>query len=103
MSRNPTKQQWEALIRELAQDSGRILFTIHAQTRMRQRGMTHAQILEVLQRGIIRREPEPDLKTGHTHCRMERAIAGRKVGAVVALESPTAGAGMVVTVMQIGE
>lgn len=103
MSRNPKKQQWEALIRELAQGSGRILFTSHAQTRMRQRGMTHAQVLEVLQRGIIRREPEPDLKTGHTLCRMERAIAGRNVGAVVALESPTAGAGMVVTVMQIGE
>ena len=103
MPRTPTKAQWETLIRELAKGSGRILFTRHAQIRMKQRGITHAQALEVLQRGIIRREPEPDLKTGHTLCRLERAIAGRNVGAVVALENPAAGAGAVVTVMLIGE
>jgi hypothetical protein len=95
--------QWESLIRAIATDSGRILFTRHAKERMRQRSVTYAQVLEVLQRGVIRREPEPDIKTGHMLCRMERHIAGRSVGAVVALQSVQADSGAVVTVMLIGE
>lgn len=87
----------------MAQDSGRVFFTQHARLRMRQRGVTFAQVLEVLQRGVLRRKPEPDLKTGHTLCRMERVIAGRNVGAVVALKSIVAEQGAIVTVMLIGE
>ena len=102
MPNTPSMAQWEALVRELATDSGRIFFTRHATERMRQRGVTHAQVLEVLQRGVIRCEPEPDMKTGHTLCRMERHIAGRSVGAVVALQSAQADSGAVVTVMLIG-
>lgn len=70
---------------------------------MRQRSVTMRQVLEVLQRGVIRREPEPDIKTGHTLCRMERSVAGRDIGAVVALRGADADSGAVVTVILIGE
>lgn len=103
MPATPTTAQWEASIRALAQDSGRVFFTHHAKVRMRQRGVTFGQVLEVLQRGVIRREPEPDLKTGHTLCRMERHIGGRNVGAVVALQRIDTERGAVVTVLLIGE
>lgn len=103
MSRKPTKSQWETLIRHLAAESGGVFFTRHALTRMRERHITRLQVLEVLQRGMIRREPEPDLKTGHTLCRMERAITGRTIGVVVALDGPSAPSGIVVTALLIGD
>jgi hypothetical protein len=68
MSRQPTKNQWETLIRRLAAESANVFFTRHARTRMRERHITQMQVLEVLKRGVIRREPEPDLKSGHTQC-----------------------------------
>jgi len=55
MSRQPTKNQWEALIRHLAADSANVFFTRHARTRMRERHITQMQVLEVLKRGVISR------------------------------------------------
>jgi Domain of unknown function (DUF4258) len=103
MSRKPTKNQWETLIRHLAAESGNVFFTRHALARMRQRQITRLQVLEVLQRGVIRREPEPDMKTDHTQCRMERVVTGRSIGVVLALESPDAVSGIVVTALLIGD
>lgn len=103
MPRKTTKNQLETLIRHLAIDSGSVFFTRHALVRMRERQITRLQVLEVLQRGVIRREPEPDLKTGHTLCQMERAVTGRKIGVVLALEDASAGTGVVVTALLIGE
>lgn len=102
MPLKPTKKQWETLIRHLAVESSGVFFTRHALARMRERQITRLQVLEVLQRGVIRREPEPDLKTGHTLCRMERAITGRSIGVVLALEDASAGTGIVVTALLIG-
>lgn len=87
----------------MAAESGSVFFTRHALARMRQWQITRLQVLEVLQRGVIRLEPEPDIKTGHTLCRMERVITGRNIGVVLALEDASAGAGIVVTALLIGE
>ena len=103
MSGKTTKHQWEALIRQLATESAAVYFTRHALARMRERHITRLQVLDVLQRGVIRREPEPDLRTGHTLCRMERVITGRPVGVVLALAGPTTSSGIVVTALLIGE
>jgi hypothetical protein len=103
MPRKPTKGQWESLIRHLAEESGNVFFTHHALTRMRERQITRLQVLEVLQRGVIRREPEPDLKTDHTLCRMERSITGQNIGVVLALEDASSSVGIVVTALLIGE
>ncbi len=103
MSHKPTPTQWQTLIRHLATDSRNVFFSKHALRRMRERHITRRQVIDVLQFGVIRREPEPDLKTGHTQCRMERAIAGRNIGVVLALEDQHAGSGIVVTTLLIGE
>jgi len=103
MSRRPAKAQWETLIRHLACDSGNVVFTRHALVRMKQRYILSLHVLEVLRHGVIRLEPEPDLKTGHTLCRMERVVEGRKLGVVLALEGTSAGSGLVVTALVIGD
>ena len=103
MSRTPSISQWETLIRHLATDSGNILWTRHAVIRMRERHITRLHVLDVLQNGAIRREPESDLKTGHIQCRMERVVAGRNLGVVLALDGESASAGLVVTALLIGD
>ncbi len=86
----------------MAADSMNVLFTRHAEIRMRERHITRLQVLDVLRHGVIRREPEPDLKTGHIQCRMERMVAGRDLGVVLALDGPSAIAGIVITALLIG-
>lgn len=103
MADKTTKSQWEARIRQLATESTAVYFTRHALARMRERRITRLQVLDVLQRGVIRREPEPDLRTGHIQCRMERAITGRHIGVVLAMVGPNAASGIVVTALLIGE
>jgi hypothetical protein len=98
----PTKKQWEMLIRHMAAESGNILFTRHAEARMRERHITRLQVMEVLRNGLIKREPEPDMKTGDTQCRMEWLVAGRNIGAVVALKDQSASTGVVITALLIG-
>lgn len=98
-----TKLQWETLIRHIAADSSQIIFTKHVLLRMKQRHITQAYVMEVLRRGVIRREPEQDIKTGDTLCRMERSIAGLQIGVVLALEDASANSGVVVTALKIGE
>jgi hypothetical protein len=87
----------------LAADSVNVFFTRHAELRMKERHITRLQVLEVLRHGVIRREPEPDLKTGHIQCRMERMLAGRDLAVVLALDGPSAMAGIVITALLIGD
>lgn len=77
--------QVERLIRGLACETDRVAFTHHARTRMRQRQMTRDMVLEILRRGRLVREPEPNLRFGTLECRMERYLAGRQIAAVVAI------------------
>ena len=97
-----SKLQWETLIRHLALDSNNIIFTKHALIRMKQRHITQQYVLEVLRHGVIKREPEPDIKTGDMLCRMERGVAGMSIGVVLALEDASATSGIVVTALTIG-
>lgn len=103
MPKNFGKRDWETLIRHIAGNSGNVFFTRHAEQRMKQRHITRSQVLETLRLGVLRLEPEPDLKTGDVRCRMERLIAGRKIGAVLAVDGPDASSGVVVTALVIGE
>jgi Domain of unknown function (DUF4258) len=87
----------------MAADSMNVVFTRHAEVRMKERHITRLHVLDVLRHGVIRREPEPDLKTGHIQCRMERLVAGRELGVVLALDGPSATAGIVITALLIGD
>ena len=56
--------------------------------------------VDVISKGSIQIEPEVDIRTAHTVCRMERFCAGKHVAICVALESQIATKRIVVTVME---
>jgi hypothetical protein len=97
----PRKIALEKLIQSLAKDSKRISFTFHCLSRMKERQITRMLVFDVLERGLIKREPEIDVVTGHLKCRMERFVAGRELAIVVAVESDSATTGVVVTAIDI--
>lgn len=74
-----------------------IFWTEHARLRMRQRHITMPMALDVLKSGVIYDEPEPDIKTGHIKCKLERFVAGRQLALVVALHEEGADICIVVT------
>lgn len=80
-----SKPQLQALIRTVSRDSSRVAFTIHVLLRMKERRITRDMALEVLQKGLLIREPEPNLAKGSIECRMEKFTTGRDIGIVVAL------------------
>ena len=77
--------QIERLIGETARDAERVVFTYHARIRMRQRRIRRDMVVEVLRKGRLTREPEPNLRFGSLECRMERYMAGRKIAVIDAL------------------
>lgn len=80
-----SKQQLQARIRQVAHDSERVVFTVHAVQRMNRRAITRAMALSVLTRGHLKREAEPNHSRGSVECRMERHVAGRDIAVVAAL------------------
>jgi hypothetical protein len=95
-----SKKQIEQQIRERALNTANILLTDHARTRMRKRRITLAMVYHALRKGILVREPEPNLRYGTLECRMERYVEGREIGVLVAFEIDAAGL-PVITVMDI--
>ena len=93
------KRQWECLIKQIASNSKQIFWTEHAKQRIRSRHISMPMALDVLCKGVIRLEPEPDIKTGHTICRMERYTGGKIIGVCAALASDKACKLIVVTAL----
>ena len=58
-------------------------------------------VFDVLQRGLIKREPEIDMVTGYLKCRMERFVAGRELAIVIAVKNGSATKGVVVTAIAV--
>ena len=89
------------LIRSIAKDSSCVFFTKHVKTRMAERKITATEVLDCIRNGIISRAPEPSQDDHSLECRMERYVAGRNLGVVVALcdEDPDI---ILVTVFLIG-
>lgn len=80
-----------------------MVWTEHAKQQMRKRAITMAVALDVLRNGAISMEPELDIRTNHTKCRMERYCAGRPIAVQVALEHEKATKCIVVTAFAIEE
>lgn len=97
------KRDWEKLVRKIAVDASNIHFSKHALQQMRVRHISNQVALDVLRKGNIAREPELDMKTGHTVCRMERFAAGKPITVAVALEDHRSTDCIVVTAFVIGE
>ncbi len=95
-----TTSAFETHIRRLALDTESIRFTVHARSRMAQRGIAVAMVLDCLRRGAIRRPPEQNIKTGWYECRMERYTGGKNVAVVAAVEEANPSV-IVVTVIDL--
>ena len=69
----------------------------------REAGYTDAEIIGYISGPStpVKLEPEPDIRTGDTICRMERYSAGREIGICVALTSEKAADAIVVTALII--
>lgn len=91
---------FEKHVHTLARESDAVRFTFHARVRMEQRGITVPMALDCLRRGVIRRPPEQNIKTGWHECRMERYTAGKNVAVIAAVDEDDP-AVLVVTVIDL--
>ncbi len=93
--------QLQQLIRTRSVDTVRVVFSRHVELRMKQRQILRPEVLEVLRRGRLQRTPEPNPARASLECRMQRFVAGREIGVVVALNDDDPNV-LVVTVLVIG-
>ena len=98
--RHWNKSTFERHVHALARDTQSVQITFHARTRMEQRLITVPMVLECLRRGVIRRPPEQNIKTGWHECRMERYTAGKNVAVLAAIDEDNP-AIIVVTVIDL--
>lgn len=73
------------LVREIAKDSSRVKFTLHAEQRMVAREITRRQVLCCLTHGHITEGPARDVK-GNWKMTMEVLSAGDVVNTVLAID-----------------
>lgn len=75
------------VLREIATDSNRVIFTDHARRRMRQRHVTPVQVLDCLQRGVA---AEPVALDVHEHWKLtvSHRSAGKELNVSVAIDVP---------------
>jgi hypothetical protein len=94
--------QLERLIRERSSDSLQVAFTTHALKQMKARRILRPEVIEVLNRGRLKRRPEPNLARASMECRMQHWLAGRELAIVAAVsdDSPDV---VVVTAIVIEE
>jgi len=98
---NPSKSQLEKLIRQVAkEDTAKIVFTLHAEKRMREHKISKVMALDCLRNGHINRTPEPNAMCGTIECRMEHYTAGANIGLIVAVSEQDPNL-IVVTTMNI--
>ena len=75
------------LLREIASDSARVIFTHYALQRMRQRKVSTAQVLACLQRGIVAEPVALDLH-GNWKLTVTHRAAGTELQVAVAVDVP---------------
>lgn len=83
------------ILREIAQDSARVIFTHHAMQRMRQRKVSPVQVLACLQRGIVSEPVALDMH-GNWKLTVSHRVAGKDLNVAVAIDVP--GRAIVITV-----
>ncbi len=75
------------VLREIAQDSARVIFTHHARHRMRQRKVSLSQVLTCLQHGIASEPVALDMH-GNWKLTVTHRIAGKDLDVAVAIDVP---------------
>lgn len=73
------------ILREAADESGRVFFTTHAEKRMKERRITRVQVLRCLRHGTITEAPAWSSTKGTWELRVEYVTAGDqiRVGAAI--------------------
>ncbi|CAM3819902.1 DUF4258 domain-containing protein [Polynucleobacter antarcticus] len=87
-------------IRHAAEESINVTITLHASIRMRERKITNAMVFDVLRHGLLKREPETDLRHRGMQCQMERYCGGSNISVVVNVDFPSNGV-IVITVFRV--
>jgi hypothetical protein len=95
-----TRAQLQEHIRKASARSINVTITQHASVRMRERRITNRMLFDVLRSGVIRREPEPDIRHSGLNCQVERFSAGVNIAVLVNVEMPSEGL-IVVTVYEL--
>jgi hypothetical protein len=85
------------LVREIAKDSARVIFTRHVELKMRQRRITLPQVLRCLAQGQVAEGPARDVK-GNWTMTLEVLSAGELVTVVAALARNKAGDMIIVVI-----
>ena len=75
------------LLREIAADSARVVFTAHARQRMRQRKVTPVEIIACLLRGVVSEPVALDLH-GNWKLTVTHRVAGKDLDVAVAIDVP---------------
>ena len=75
------------VLREIAEDSARVIFTKHANLRMRQRKVSPVQVIACLQRGTIGESVTLDMH-GNWKLAVSHRIAGRDLSVAAAIDLP---------------
>ena len=80
-----TKAAAEKLLRQLAMDSSKVVFSKHARGRRDQRKISQIQILECLRKGRMIEGPAKAVK-GNWECKVTYLSAGEPINVVAALD-----------------
>lgn len=77
--------QLQAHIRKESKASINVVFLDHVKGQMKKRSITIDMVMTTLQKGSIKRIPEPNTMKGSLECRMEYFVAGFDIGVVVGI------------------
>ena len=81
----PRPETLRDLVHRLAADTDNIAWSMHAQERMYERGITDKMAVEVLQKGDCKGDVEAGAKPGEWKLKLARRVKGRREAGVVVL------------------
>ncbi len=84
--KTPTAAECRDRMRELAADTGNVIWTDHVQDRMAQRGIDSGTVLQIVRTGDVDEAPAPGKAPGDWVIKATRKLAtGRTAGVLVAI------------------
>ena len=75
------------VLREIAEDSARVIFTKHANQRLRQRKVSPVQVITCLQRGTVSESVALDMH-GNWKLTVSHRLAGKDLNVAVVIDLP---------------
>jgi len=96
-----SKRKAARIIRDAAQDSSRVYITVHAESRMEDRGITLTQVLRVLRTGTIYDGPVDNPLYDNWECGVKGFSAGENIRLRVGIERDDKGI-IIITLFKVG-